>query len=60
MAFFRLQRDGDLSRAEVAEARARLDRPMMRAFRRMSASDRAFLEDQARTCTVLMAGTRQP
>ena len=57
-AFFRLERAGEVSRRSVGDARFQLDRPMLRAFRRMRSRDRLFLEEQSRTCSALQADIR--
>lgn len=57
-AFFRLERAKETDRRSVGEARFRLDRPMLRAFRRAGSAERRFLEDQAKTCSALVADAR--
>ena len=57
-AFFRLERAGAVTRRDVGEARFAVDRPMLRAFRRMRSQDRVFLEEQSRTCSALLADVR--
>ncbi len=54
-AFHRLERAGELERNAFVEARARVDRPMMRRFRQQRASDRRFLEMQSDVCDALEA-----
>lgn len=57
-AFFQLQSAGETDRRSVGEARFRLDRDMLRAFRRRNSEQRRFLEDQAETCSALIADVR--
>ena len=57
-AFFRLEGAGEVSRRSVGEARFQLDRPMLRAFRRMRSEDRLFLEAQSERCSALLAEVR--
>ena len=54
-SLFKLERAGQVTRREVVEARFQLDRPMLRAFRRMRPGERLFLEEQSRTCSALSA-----
>ena len=49
-AFYRLERAGEANRKGFSEARTRYGQQMLRAFRRYTASDRRFLDQQSQVC----------
>ena len=54
-ALYRLEKAGEVSAADVASARRDIAKRMLPRFRRFRASERLFLEDQARVCDRLVA-----